>query len=295
LNLGAIWQFLEASFGFSAFWEIVSIVLSALFGFLSLAGENRDVHTHKLTVRGKVYLVLTLVALSGGIIAQLVDNATLETARRAADARNEASLRELSRLLQPIGHPTLQIEIKLDCEVYKFCAELRHDYALMFQHKDYGRPESKSVPDIPIAVDFYKDTALVEKRLRQPDDSQSLIGKADLFFNVHISRENVAVIGPPTVTEYRNYFSLSTHDVAVEPQANTSQIMSVADLPGSTVILTANGMGDYSGPFITLRNNAGQRVIMGPFKIVRTLGPKPTVYFRYTFPKDRPAYEWKYH
>jgi hypothetical protein len=97
---------------FSSYWKEFSVFLAAIFTVAGVVWEVKDKRTKKFTNWGRIFLALTVFSGIGAFYAQWRDNAAEDKRNIEAQSnmlrlleRTESSVRDLSRLLQPIEKP----------------------------------------------------------------------------------------------------------------------------------------------------------------------------------------------
>src|SRR3954463_7915988 len=110
-----------------AHWKEISIVLSGTFAVLGLVWDAKDKATGRITIWGRVFLILTVLSIACSVIAQLKDNQEAEerSERNQRDmlailGRTEKTIHELSRIMQPIERPIVSLFLEIDCESQRF-------------------------------------------------------------------------------------------------------------------------------------------------------------------------------
>ena len=124
---------------FSEYWALVAIAIAGATGIVGILWDVRDKTTHKMTIWGRTLFCITILSTVGALVAQVLAN-------RASDARNKKAqeetiqllnhtrqgIVELSRILQPLGQPTIVLSVDLACgaAVYQaFCSSAQSQAA----------------------------------------------------------------------------------------------------------------------------------------------------------------------
>ena len=112
---------------FTAYWKEIAVVLAAIFAVAGAFFDIRDRRTKKITSWGRIFFVLTLLSMIGGIYAEWASSASEEKRNRQSQADMlkllkgaDASIREISRSLQPIERPNVTLFVVPDCAISRY-------------------------------------------------------------------------------------------------------------------------------------------------------------------------------
>ena len=229
---------------FSGYWKEASVILTGLFAVLGLAGEYKDKDTGRLTGWGRTFLVLTVVSMGFGLIAQIQDN---KDSDRLLE-RTQKSVHQLSRIIQAFDEPTISVMLEINCKSVRFkdycsthLAEKKHR---MQAGGERGLDAPYSTKDLPggpqvilqLFVHFFKDKResdeVIANGLILNNDSGDTT--AELFLTNYADEANLQVL---SLMESTFEIVGSKEKAAIHLQ--NQKIISIADLPGSTVVVTA--------------------------------------------------------
>lgn len=278
---------------FSAYWKEIAVVLAAAFAIISAYFDVKDKRTGRVTPIGRIFFVLTILSMIGGFYAQWKDTAA-ENDRSARAQKNmltllrktDRNVYDLSRLLQPIGHPSVSLFLRPDCanpELGHLCEatkKLGRDQAgtrgipagtragFVVEHVDWSDlpPRLSGAP--PILVYFFKQTAAAEAFLSRAclacDDSGDLY--LDLYFvTEQVNRQK------PTVSAF---YDTGTQEItflvtgdSLTPHIHNDNILSIVDLPDSTMILSDPNkvLRDLTPTDIFIKTGQGRQIEASPF------------------------------
>lgn len=279
---------------FSGYWKEVSVVLTGLFAVLGLAGEYKDKDTGRLTVWGRTFLVLTIVSIGFGLIAQIQDNKDSDRLLK----RTQQSVYQLSRIIQAFDEPTIWVIFKINCSSERFkeyCDKLLAEQKRRKQaagtmgttsayYSTTGFPGGPQVL-IPIFIHFYKDKEESDGAIFDGAIASD-VNDGDTTMKLQISNyAKNADLKVISVTE--PFFELVGTGYKVSVDLHNQKIMSVPDLPGSTIVIATEG-DQFNGltlESLTIRTPRGQAV---------DIAPDPRVayghlIFVHTFPADPSA------
>jgi len=244
---------------FSEYWKEVAIVLAAAFAILGAIFDVKDERTERITVWGRVFFALTALSMIGGFYAQWEESSSNEQRSRQAQdqmvrllERSETSLREISRLLQPIERPVVHLALRPDCtdDLYaRFCASVRKAAREQVPSVDIKTVVNETVVFIDwttwpqdqnpgsINILLFKDPQDAEEYLSH---CMLVVCKTpDIAFRGLSLRVPNATHPNVTVT-YDGEPEVIHVDVALGPQTpqlHGSRMVSVADIPGSTIVV----------------------------------------------------------
>jgi hypothetical protein len=263
---------------FSSYWKEFSIFLVAIFAIASVVWEVKDKRTKKFTNWGRIFLALTVFSALGGFYAQWRDNAAEDKRNVEAQSnmlrlleRTESSVRDLSRLLQPIERPNISLFLKPDCGSAKlkaFCDSVRSQAkreAAAFKGIPGGSFSVKSVDwsAWPAGfllghptIYFFKDAKAADKFLSE----RCLIcdSGGDMHLGFFVTSKNVSVVYDENTEEIE---FLAKED-SVLPAIHNDNILSVVDIPGSTMIVSEGGqlLNDLAATTIFIETSRGKTI-----------------------------------
>lgn len=233
-----------------AHWKEGSIVLTALLAMLGLSGEYRERQTGRITNRGRIFLVATIVSACVSVLAQLHDAEINRLQKMEADKKSQETLTELSRLLQPLDGANITMVLKLDCSADRFrdfCNEVKSSRLGRFSNpaRESGdQADNSDVYDsleLPISLDavFFKSRKQFEDFLAQPNknDLNPLHEGGDIDFPVTLRLSEKNNLPNFLTSEVSDGIELSVMGEQVKPLIASDKILSMVDIPGSTVAL----------------------------------------------------------
>jgi hypothetical protein len=242
---------------FASYWKEIAVVLAALFAIASTIFEVKDKASHRITIWGRIFFGLTILSMIGGFYAQWEGNA--RDALRSKQSQDDMlkvientnrNVHDMSRILQPLGKSDIYFLFKPNCmELKEFC-----DAALK-KAKDDKHPDnvaSFSMPDVDwskwpgshyeeISLLFFKSKDLAKKHLEG-----SCLGcdDGDIYFSTDFDIGEMKPGSLPTVVIS---YSVTNEELLIGdfrtdilPGVNGDKILSIVDLPGSTLIIYAS-------------------------------------------------------
>jgi hypothetical protein len=280
-----------------AHWKEISIVLSGTFAVLGLVWDAKDKATGRITIWGRVFLILTVLSIACSVIAQLKDNQEAEerSERNQRDmlailGRTEKTIHELSRIMQPIERPIVSLFLEIDCESQRFknfCKiklerigeRLRKDpididdlgasLDLTWEHF----PEGESTA-IPLHAYFFKDRKRAEEFIQQA--CFLCYGTGDL--DLDLSPDNYSKMKSLSLMFFKNEktFQLASLNKVIDPEINSNEIMSITDISRSTVVLAeSNGyLTDLRPTWLHLKTPRGQKITITSFTAKTVAGQR---------------------
>lgn len=225
-------------------WKAASIGATGAFGVLALLTEYKDKLTGKLTKWGKISLAGILLSTTCGIAAQLKEASDAEASREKLEKFNQsqiveanATLRNVQRILTPLGKMQFQLHLQIPCTsdiVKEDCAY----YA--------GKP-LKFEDDAPyrgffpatVEIDFYKHST---DKINGGSPAE-----ADLSFNYtdnNDKRHQDREAGNIFDFEYDGYFKaflLNMDFSKIGRASKNTAIVSYLDLLGSELRICVSG------------------------------------------------------
>jgi hypothetical protein len=266
---------------FSGYWKEVSVILTGLFAVLGLAGEYKDKATGKLTRWGRTFLVMTIIAMAFGLIAQIEDNKD----SKKLQERTQKSVHQLSRIIQAFDQPTFEITLKMNCTSGQF-----KDYCQAHRKK---APSTTDLPGGPQVKYTFKVYFVKDKR---NFDAYLASGRADGLANTDtsitltLSNYVSPEMKEPNLQIWRSPdggFELGATQFKAPMELSTQRIISIADLSGATMIIKSYGtlLNDLTILDLKLTTPRGQQVFASVTP--HTMGDERV--FTYTFPADPAA------
>lgn len=289
---------------FPSYWKEISVVLAALFAIGSVIADVRDKRTKKITVWGRVFLLLTVLSMVGGFYAQWMDNAAEETRNKKAQSdmlmllqKTETSVHELSRLLQPLDNPSVSLNLRPECSnetVKRFCEAVRKEVRSEIAAFHFPPNGIFSVLKVPwssyrtaivagdLTLHFFKSKTAAE------DFAGSACpwcrSTADLEFNVLFVAPEIS----PSQNEhhrmdilyvgFRQELMLTIDEDSVRPNLSNESLMSVVDIPGSTVVISGWLLKDFSITRLVIKTPRGQTIDVEGFTPVVSGAERKFVY-----------------
>ena len=246
---------------FSSYWKEIAVLLAGLFAIGSVLADVKDKKTGKVTIWGRAFFGLTVLSMIGGFYAQWVDttaeekrNKDVQGAMLAIQQRTEKSVLDLSRLLQPIDSPRVALLLTPNCELDKmkaFCTanKTRGD----LEAKSFKIPSATSFdihkPDwsgwpkenaySAIGIRLFKnsrDAARQLNRCAQCSDG------GDMTFTILMSTVTPSKPSQLSLSYEAAHKSLTMEisEFSVRPNMRSDKLLSVIDVPGSTIVISAS-------------------------------------------------------
>jgi len=268
---------------FSAYWKEIAVVFAGVFAIVSAIFDLKDKRTGKITIWGRVFFALTILSMIGGFYAQWRDNTTEEKRNKKAQddmisllRRTERSVYDLSRLLQPIGKPRMTLFLRPDCnnaQYKRFCEaaklEGRREAAVLhisgqfiIQHVDWSSlPHSVLVGNV--FAYFFKDAAATEKFFSA--GCLNCDNAGDMYLDVFVTSEKIHSQTKTVSVFYdtgTNEMFLLASQKSLTPHVHNDNILSVIDIPGSTMVLSGGNMllNDLTLTNVTIDTSHGQTI-----------------------------------
>jgi hypothetical protein len=258
---------------FSGYWKEVSVILTGLFAVLGLAGEYKDKDTGKLTVWGRTFLVLTIVSMGFGLIAQIQDNK--DSDRLLTQTQN--AVHQLTRIIQAFDAPAISIALEMNCTSGKFkpyCDRHLHDKKSRDEvyRASGGIDPTYSVDDLPggpnvllpLHVYFFKEKRDFDDFVKGRDFILAGKGDAsiDLLLNNYAKEPNLEVYGMP-----ERGFEIHGYVSRASIKLKDQKIISIADLPGSIMVITEGNkmLNDLTPMWFSLTTPRGQEIVVDQF------------------------------
>jgi hypothetical protein len=265
-------------------WKELSAIVAGLLAILAIVLDPRD-DNKKLTIAGRVILSLTIVSAVFSIVAQFRETAENEKKSASNQAnmlalleRTQATVRDLSRSMQPIEKPTVNIGLDVNCSSERF--RMFCDKALE-QEKDAGNLNDKvgSSSEIAIQADILSSLHLFlgEDLLfyRKRSDAEAILnakcadclneGDLRMVLNGQIDGDKKNV-----TPRYDGASKKLSFEIRGEGWVtlNSEDFMSVPDFVGSTLVLR-----DYNKNLdglvpsqIIIQTPRGQLIAFGEFQ-----------------------------
>jgi hypothetical protein len=217
--------------------------------------DVKDKRTGSITIWGRIFFALTILSVIGGVYAQWTDNATEEKRNRETQSsmlnllqRTERSVYDLSRLLQPIDKPRVTFFLKPNCDDPKFKSFCESARSLgRIQGRGFGKGTSFEVKNVdwssypgPLTkgvlyglaiIYFFKEESAAESFLKRDEPND---GDGDMHLDLSVGNSDVTV-------EYRTgdeQIEFLASPGPVTPVIHNDKILSVVDIPGTTIIVT---------------------------------------------------------
>lgn len=248
---------------FSSYWKEIIVVLAGVFAIFGALSDVKDKRTGKFTIWGRVFFLLTFLSMLGGVYAQWLDNASEEKRNKDAQAgmlsllqRTEKSVYDLSRLLQPIDKPSVTLFLIPDCNNKRFkdfCDSVKargRQQAAMW-HLPPSEHDSFTVTDVDWSSwpDSVLSTDVVMYFFKNADAAQKFISDGclicdsggDMYLRVPVSSQKInrqeKTVSVDYETGTEDIVLLASSD-SLTPNIHTDNILSVVDIPGSTIVFT---------------------------------------------------------
>jgi hypothetical protein len=239
---------------FSAYWKEISVVVTGLFAVLGLLWEAKDKASGRITNWGRVFLVLTILSIVGGLIAQFEENKNVDAKNKKEQqdmlsllTKTEATIQYLSRVMQPIEKPSVSLFLSVDClaKVYQtYCEDARkRGEALALKIHPNTTVEAsfpiepdwslwpQGLPFLIIRINVFKTEGSYNDYLRS--ECLSCDSAGDLAINLFATKENISVFYDTKTMALE--FIVNRDDI--KPKVHNANVASVPDLLGSTVAI----------------------------------------------------------
>jgi hypothetical protein len=267
-------------------WKSVSIALTGVFGILGLLTEFKNKDTKKITGWGWVSLTGIVLSSVCGVAVQRKE--TIDASKRAADNLNRAvttlqntsqTVTSMNRFMATLVGATVDVDYSLDC-------------ALKLSEPCGGTPASQErlLAEEGLEVYFFADSVSANRFT----DGAIYPNPADLTWQLkrNAPEDEAGSFGEGgTATSLFvkiNGYTASPSSVFTA----TGKILSLLDIPGSTVIITGNQdqLNDVPVRAIRIWIKDGRSVSGGPFERIiihpkKPVGGRSIVSYRYAFPK----------
>lgn len=291
---------------FSAYWKEASVVLAALFTIAGAVFEVRDKRSSRITGWGRVFFSLTILSMIAGFYAQWLDNSNELKKGQEAQANmlklitdTNKNVYNIARLLEPLGKSRISVFFDVDCDkVKEFCASARAEgekiagtykitgkSSFEIEDVDWNKWPSGSYEE-GLILFVFKNDADVKKMI----DSNCLHcdWMGDLHFDLYTTgkpeNENVAKSAIFYDTKSKR-ISLLVSKKDAKPKVHNENVMSMIDVPGSTVVLVASdNLRNYCMPHeMFVENERGEEFTLKDPKVAMLATGER--YFTYRVPK----------
>lgn len=246
---------------FVAAWKASSIILTGAFGILGLLTEFKDKEKKAITKWGYIALAGIVISTAFGTAAQLKESRDNAKAALAVALRSERTLTNIQRSLQPLTGPRVRMKFSIPCNYdeskRKYCEQL-YDPRFPGSFTQISQ-RVKSPPGLPDeyivfhAEFFPRGLDPGWKTHDTPEGDWSLTGQ--------VSRSGGYSEGfwfdiGKTEIDLRVDFI-----VPIDEIVSNGRILSVMDLPGSTLVLQAfPNMEGMKPTSFSITFNNGQRI-----------------------------------
>jgi len=243
---------------FSFYWKEIAIVLAGVFAILGAISDVKDKRTKRITVWGRVFFTLTVLSVIAGVYAQWAESGADEARIKQAQSdmlrlleRTEKSVYDLSRLMQPIDRPRVTVILKPDCDVSDFkpfCDAVRVLAKKKAAQFHFSQQSSFTVENVDwstwpegrlfgsVYIGLFKDPNAATTFLNTTAGSSG----GDMSLNITVTPIQMGSQLPTASVDYNSSdetVSFVATQNSITPQINTDKIMSILDLPGSTMTI----------------------------------------------------------
>jgi hypothetical protein len=284
---------------FASYWKEIAVVLAAVFAIAGTVFDVKDKASHRITIWGRLFFGLTILSMIGGFYAQWEEN-TREVSRNKQSQDDMLKLIEntnknvydISRVLQPLGKSDISLLFRPNCmEVKEFCdtaltkakSERYADNVALFSMPEVDWEKWPDKTGELISVSLFKDRSKAQAYLEGncTDCREDILFDVPFYVGAGSSEQNRSVTAFYDVKSKQLFIVDNTKGVS--PEVNSEKILSIVDLPGSTLIIRASGIifKVLMLDSLTFRTDRGQTVdIEHPTK----LNVKNETIFEYVFP-----------